>query len=119
DLFGLPPIHVSEKPDTLDGSHGVALGRDWRRRFASGFPGSDGAALQEIELAILDRPFDVAPRAVNLLAPQSELTQGGELGIIQAELVHLRRRNLLFESAPGRERADGYALAASQIGRAH
>src|SRR5207247_719413 len=58
-----------------------------------------------------DRAFDVGPRAVNRLALQRELAQGRELGIIEAELVHLRCWHLLLEGAPGWERADRDALA--------
>ena len=78
---------------------------------AARLPGGDGAALEEVERPILERPFDVAPRAVDLLALQGELAQGRELGVVEAELVHLRRGHLLLEGASVRERADRDALA--------
>src|SRR5205823_7467979 len=56
-------------------------------------------------------PFDVATRAIDLLALQGELAQGRELGIVEAELVHLRGWHLLLEGASIRERANRDALA--------
>src|SRR5262249_40636348 len=62
---------------------------------------------------ILESPFDVAPRAVNLLALQGELAQRSKLGVVEAELVHSRRRQLLLEGTPVRQRADRDAFSAS------
>jgi len=78
---------------------------------AARLPGGDGAALQEVERAVLERPFDVATRPVGLLALQGELGQGRELRVVEADLVDLREGHLLLEGAPVRERANRDALA--------
>ena len=62
-------------------------------------------------MPVLERPFDVAARAVDLLALQRELAQRRELRVVEAELVHLRGRHGLLEGAAVRQRADGDALA--------
>jgi hypothetical protein len=33
----------------------------------------------------MERPFDVAARAVNLLAQESEFAEGRELGVVEAD----------------------------------
>src|SRR5207249_3316770 len=109
---GLPPVKIGEELDALKGGQGIAWGRAGRWRLATGLPSGDGAALQEVERPILEGPLDVTPRAVNLLALQGELAQRGELGVVEANLVHLRGRHLLLEGAAVRERADRDALAA-------
>src|SRR5439155_25896533 len=113
DLLGLPPVHIGEELDAPEGGHGVARGWAGRWCLAASLAGGDRAALEEVERPILERPFDVAPRAVDLLALQGELAQGRELGVVEAELVHLRGGHLLLEGAPVRERADR-----DEIGRA-
>ena len=67
DLLGLPPIHAGEELDALEGGDGIA------RRRAARCPAvrlarRDRAALEEVERPILKRPFDVAARAIDLLA---------------------------------------------------
>ncbi len=59
----------------LQSGHGVARRRAGRRCVAARLPGGDGATLEEVERPVLERPFDVAPRAVDLLALQGELAQ--------------------------------------------
>ena len=92
DLLGLPPVHAGEELDALEGGYGVAPRRAGRRLLAARLAGRDGAALEEVERPILERPFDVAARAVDLLALQSELAQGRELR---------RRRGRAGSPAPG------------------
>src|SRR5439155_724504 len=82
----------------------------WRRLngcFAAGLARSNSAALQKIEFPILEGPLDVTPRPIDLLALQGKLAQGGELRVVEAELVDLLERYWVFEGAPVRERADG------------
>jgi hypothetical protein len=109
-LLGLPPVQVGEELDALDGGHGVARRRAGRRG-AGGRPRGDGAALEQVEPAVLDGPLDVAARAVDLLARQRQRAERRELRVVEAELAHLRRRYRLLEGAPVRQRADGDALA--------
>src|SRR5262249_47654979 len=78
DLLGLPAIHVCEELNALECGDRVARRRARRRRVAAGFAGSDGATLEGVEGAILERPFDVAPRAVDLLALEGKVAQGPE-----------------------------------------
>jgi len=112
DLLGLPPVHIGEELDAPEGGYGVARRRAGRAAPRCGaLAGGDGAALEEVERPILERPFDVTPRAVDLLASQSELAQGRELGVVEAKLAHLRGWHLLLEGAPVRERADRDGLA--------
>jgi hypothetical protein len=66
-LFGLLAIHISEELDALDRRDRIVRRRRYGR-LAACFPGSDGAALQKIQFSILDRPFDVPPRALHLFA---------------------------------------------------
>src|SRR6185369_1559826 len=113
DLLGLPSVHIGEELDALEGGHRVARGRAGRWCLAARLPGGDRAALKEVKCSILERPFDVAPRAINLLALQGEKSQGRELGVAEAELVHLGGRHLFLEGAPVRERADRNAFAPS------
>ena len=70
-MLDLPPVHIGEELDAPEGGHGVARRRAGRWCLAARLPGGDGAALEEVERSILECPFDVAPWAVNLLAPQS------------------------------------------------
>src|SRR5262245_46691639 len=111
NLLRLPPVHIGEKLDPHEGCDGIARRRSGRLFHARRFARGNGAALQQIERAILDGPFDIAPRAVYLLALECELAQEGELRIAKAELAHLPGRNRLFERSAGRQRADGNALA--------
>src|SRR5436190_1434187 len=67
DLLGLPPVHAGEELDALEGGNGIT----WRwagPRPALRLARRDRAALEEVELLILKRPFDVAARAIDLLA---------------------------------------------------
>jgi hypothetical protein len=68
DLLGLPSVHPGEELDALKGSNGVSWGRAGRWYAAVRLPGGSGAALEEVERPVLERPFDVAPRTVDLLA---------------------------------------------------
>src|SRR5262249_37799730 len=112
NLLCLPAVHIREEFHTLDGSDGIAR-RGRGRYFATSFARSHSAALQQIELTILEGPFDIASQAIDLLALKSELAQGGELSVVEAELVDLLRWQLLFEGAAVGERTDGDALATS------
>jgi len=78
DLLGLPPVHVGEKLDALQGGHGVARSGAGRRSLAACLPGGDGAALEQVERPVLERPLGVAPRPVDLLAQEGQLAQGRE-----------------------------------------
>src|SRR5262249_7950446 len=104
-------VHISEELHALDSGHWIAGGRG-RGYLAAGFSGRNGTALEEIQLSILERPFDITPRTVDLLALQGELAQGGEVSVVEAELVYLLGWDLLFEGSTVRERADRNALAA-------
>jgi hypothetical protein len=111
DLLQLFAVHAIEEPDAVHGGHRVERGGAGRWRIAASLPGSDGTALEEVNRPILACPFDIAPRAVGLLAFESDLTQFSELRVVETELAYLRRRHGLLERAPIRERADGDALA--------
>src|SRR3954452_762901 len=52
DLLGLPAVHVGEELDPAQGGHGVAPGRDGRRRVAATLAGGDGAALEELACCV-------------------------------------------------------------------
>src|SRR5262249_43928122 len=77
------------------------------------FPCGDGTALQKKKLPILNRPFDVAPRPVDPFTLESEFAQGHELGVVETQLGHLRRRELFLESAAVGEGADRHSLSPS------
>src|SRR5262245_30200686 len=48
DLLSLPPVHIGEELDALEGSYGVARGWAGRSsRLAARLPSGDGAALEE------------------------------------------------------------------------
>src|SRR5262245_50119631 len=111
NLLRLPAIHAGHGLDPLDGSHGIAPGRDRRWHFAVRLAGRYGATLEEVEHAILERPFDVAARAIDFFASESQFAQGRELDIVEAKLVHVCRRHLLLESAPARQGANCDPLA--------
>src|SRR5216684_490049 len=109
DLFGLPAVHAGEELDPLEGGNGIARGTG--RRPAVRLARRDRAALQEVEHPILERPFDISARTVDLLAAQSELAQRCELDVVERELIDLRRWHLLLEGASVWQRANRDALA--------
>src|SRR3954452_16012160 len=116
NLLGLPPIHAGEELDALEGGDGIT------RRWAGRRPGlriarCDRAALEEVEFPILKRPFDVASRAIDLLAPQCELAESHQLEVVERELIDLHRRYLLLEGAPVWKRANCDALASGLAGQ--
>jgi hypothetical protein len=72
-LLGLPPVHIGEESNALEGGHGVAWGRARRWRLAARLPGRNRAALEEVEHPILNRPFNVASRAIDFLARRQHI----------------------------------------------
>src|SRR6185369_11855990 len=110
DLLGLSPVHACEQRHALQGRHRVARRRAWRR-VAARLPRGDRAALEEVQGVVLDRPLDVAPRAVDLLALEGEVRERRQVRVVEAEGAHLLGRDLLLERAPVRERPDCDALS--------
>ena len=96
-------IEPGEERHASSASTGIA-----RRRAGSGVllvrrPRRDRAALQQVERSVRERPLDVARRAVDLLAPERELGQLGELLVVEAELLGAVGRDLLLDRAARRD----------------
>src|SRR5262245_6759268 len=112
NLFCLSAVKISEELHALEGGDRVGRRRAGRRRVRARFSRGDSAALQEVKRAVLNRPFDIAPRAVDFLASESEFAQRGELSVIETKLSRLRGGHLLLEGPAAGERTDGDVLAA-------
>src|SRR5262249_61668226 len=84
NLFRLPPIHAGEEFDALKRGCRIAPRRPGWWCLGVRLAGCYGATLEEVENAILERPFDVAARAIDFLALESEFAQCCELDIVEA-----------------------------------